>query len=302
VTGISQPNVSRIGLWDYHLSYHPADQVRSWAQELEELGLGSIWVGEASFREPLTLAGMLLAATHQVTVATGIANIWVRDAFAMTAAQLTLCEAYPDRFLLGIGVSHAALIEGHRGHHYSTPLTAMRRYLDDMDKAWDEYRSVKPPARPPRILAALGPRMLELAATRAAGAHTYLVPPEHTKQARQILGPDSLLVPEQAVVLDDEPSRARRLARAHVRRYLPLPNYVANLRRLGFVDSDFANDGSDRLVDALVAHGSPNVVASRVRDHHDAGANHVCLHVLSPVRHQFPIDQWRALLRHGDRS
>jgi len=300
VTGIPQLSMNHIGLWDYHLNYHPANEVRAWVAELEKLGVGSIWVGEASFREPLTLAGILLAETSEVTVATGIANIWARDPHAMTAAQITLCEAYPGRFLLGVGVSHAALTE-HRGHHYAKPLTAMRRYLDGMDEAWDKYRSVKPASRPPRILAALGPRMLELAATRAAGAHTYLVPPEHTEQARRILGPDAALIPEQAVVLDDEPERARRLARAHVRRYLPLPNYIANLRRLGFADSDFTNDGSDRLVDALVAHGSPETVNGRIDAHYRAGASHVCLHVLSPAHHQFPINQWRALLSYGKR-
>jgi probable F420-dependent oxidoreductase len=228
VTGIPQPSMNRIGLWDYHLNYHPVSEVRAWVAELEKLGVGSIWVGEASFREPLTLAGILLAETSEVTVATGIANIWARDPDAMTAAQITLCEAYPGRFLLGVGVSHAALTV-HRGHHYAKPLTSMRRYLDGMDEAWDKFRGVKPVSRPPRILAALGPRMLELAATRAAGAHTYLVPPEHTEQARRILGPDAALIPEQAVVLDDEPERARRLARAHVRRYLPLMASAAEL-------------------------------------------------------------------------
>ncbi len=209
----------KVGLWDYHLNYHRADQVRAWVAELERLGIASIWVGEGLFRDPFTLAGIILSATERVTVAIGVANIWVRDAFATVAAQFTLAEAYPGRFLLGIGVSHAALVEGLRGHRYHKPLTAARTYLDDMDKARDAYKAFRPPSPPPCVLAALGPRMLELAAERVDGAHTYFVPPEHTSRARRILGPEKLLVPEQAVVLDDDPDRARRLARSHIRRY-----------------------------------------------------------------------------------
>ena len=172
---------ARPGMWDFHLNYHDAGLVRAWAAELEELGIGSMWVGEALFRDPFALAGILLAATRHVTVATGVASIWSRDAFAMVAAQCTLAEAYPGRFLLGIGVSHRALVEGLRGHRYERPLAAMRAYLDDMDTAWLAYKAVKPAVRPPHLLAALGPRMLELAAERAhgrphllrpAGAHT----------------------------------------------------------------------------------------------------------------------------------
>ena len=139
--------------------------------------------------------------------------------------------------------------------------------------------------------------MLELAAERADGAHTYLVPPEHTRLARDVLGPTALLVPEQAVVLDENPSQARRLARTHIRRYLPLHNYTRNLCHLGFSEADFVGDGSDRLVDAIVAHGSVARIKERIRAHREAGATHVCLHILSPTYQQFPIAQWRALLR-----
>jgi probable F420-dependent oxidoreductase len=284
-------------MWDFHLNYHQAEQVRAWVAELEHLGLGSIWVGEAVFRDPFTLAGILLSETTRLTVATGVTNIWVRDAFATVAAQLTLAEAYPDRFLLGVGVSHRQLVENERGHRYVKPFSAMRDYLDRMDEAWDSYKARKPVHRPKRVLAALGPRMLELAAERADGAHTYLVPPEHTRLARHALGPTALLVPEQAVVLDGNPSQARRLARTHIRRYLPLQNYTRNLRRLGFSEADFVGDGSDRLVDAIVAHGSVDCVKERIRAHREAGATHVCLHVLSPTYRQFPITQWRTLLR-----
>lgn len=286
-------SADRVGMWDYHLNYHDADKVRAWAAELEDLGVASIWVGEALFREPFTLAGLLLSATKRMVVATGIANIWVRDAFATTAAQLTLAEAYPGRFLLGLGVSHAGLVEGLRGHNYNKPLTQMREYLDGMDKAWEAYKAVKPQERPPRVIAALGPRMMELAAERTDGAHTYFVPPEHTERARQILGPNSLLVPEQAVVLEEDTGKARQIARAHVRRYLPLPNYTRNLRRFGFEDDDFVGPGSDRLVDAIVAHGDLATITQRVQEHLDAGASSVCLQVLAHDRHIFPIQTWR---------
>jgi probable F420-dependent oxidoreductase len=292
-------NPGQLGMWDFHLNYHEATQVREWVAELEQLDLGSIWVGEALFRDPFTLAGILLSATTRLTVATGVANMWVRDAFATVAAQITLAEAYPDRFLLGVGVSHHQLVEEERGHRYLKPLSAMRDYLDRMDEAWDWYKARKPVRRPKRVLAALGPRMLELAAERADGAHTYFVPPEHTRLARRVLGPSALLVPEQAVVLNEDPDQARRLARTHIRRYLPLQNYTSNLRRLGFSDADFTSGGSDRLLDAIVAHGSIASIQERVHAHREAGATHVCLHVLSPAYQQFPIAQWRTLLRSG---
>lgn len=286
------------GVWDFHFNYHKAEQVRGFAAELESLGAGSIWVGEALFRDPLSLAGLLLAATHQVTVAVGVASIWSRDAFAMMAAQCTLDEAYPGRFLLGIGVSHRSLIGGVRGHKYENPLAAMHNYLDAMDEAWAAYKAVKPDHRPPLILGALGPRMTELAAQRTQGVHTYLVPPEHTERARGILEPAQLLVPEQAVVLDPDPERARTLARTHVRRYLPLANYRNNLRRLGFTTEDFEFDGSDRLIDSIVVHGDVNAIRRRIQQHRDVGADHVALHILSPVRRQFPMAQWRTVLSH----
>ncbi|WP_214406249.1 TIGR03620 family F420-dependent LLM class oxidoreductase [Pseudonocardia lacus] len=282
-------------MWDYHLNYHDSGQVREWVAELERLGLSSIWIGEARFRDPLTFAGILLAATTRLTVATGVANIWVRDPFAMVAAQATLAEAYPDRFLLGLGVSHSLLVES-RGHRYAKPLSVLRAYLDAMDGAWDAYQAVKPSPRPPHVLAALGPRMLDLAAERAAGAHTYLVPVVHTERARRRMGSASLLVPEQAVVLDSNVERARALARTHIRRYLPLANYVNNLRRLGFDDRDFEGHGSDRLVDQLVVHGTAEEVLKRVDEHRQAGATSVCLNVISPWKKTFPLPHWRVLL------
>jgi len=288
-------NLGRVGIWTGQLDYQPASAARDAVAELEDLGYGAIWVGEARGREALSNAGLLLSATTRLTVATGIANIWVRDALAMLAGQYTLAEAYPERFLLGLGVSHAPLIEDMRGHEYHQPLATMRRYLDAMDQAVSVYRAVPPAAPPPRVLAALGPKMLQLAAERAHGAHTYFVPPEHTAQARGILGRDRWLIPEQAAVLETDSERAREVARRHTSRYMTLPNYTNNLRRLGFGDHDLDDSGSDRLVDAIVAWGDVESVARRVREHHDAGADHVCVQVLSPDRRGLPRPQWREL-------
>jgi probable F420-dependent oxidoreductase len=213
----------------------------------------------------------------------------------MTAAQLTLAEAYPDRFLLGLGVSHARLVEGVRGHAYRRPLAKMRAYLDAMDEAAAAYRAVKPAALPPRVLAALGPKMLDLSAERTNGAHTYLVTPEHTAKARAQLGPAPWLVVEQAVVLESDPGAARAIGRRHVARYLDLPNYTNNFRRLGFTSGDTANRGSDRLVDGLVAWGSLDAVAARVNDHLAAGADQVCVQIFDADPHALPLRQWREI-------
>jgi probable F420-dependent oxidoreductase len=287
-------DLGRIGIWTYHLNYQPASKVREVAAELEELGYGALWIGESIYREPLTHAGFLLSATNRMIIATGIANIWARDPFTMAAGQLTLSEAYPERFLLGLGVSHARLVEDIRGHQYQQPFTAMRRYLDRIDEAMRAYRAVKPVAAPPRVLAALGPKMLALAAERAQGAHTYLVTPDHTAKARSALGP-SWLLPEQAAVLETNRDQARAIARRHISRYLDLPNYTNNWRRLGFNEEDFEGGGSDRLVDALVAWGDAEAVSKRVKDHLDAGADHVCLQVFSAEPHGMPLRQWRNL-------
>jgi probable F420-dependent oxidoreductase len=284
-------HLGQLGVWTYQLSYQPAGRVREVAAELEELGYGALWIGEGAYREPLTHAGFLLASTKRMVIATGIANIWARDPFTMTAAQLTLAEAYPNRFLLGLGVSHARLVEGVRGHAYRQPLTKMRAYFDAMDKAAAVYRAVKP-AAPPRVLAALGPKMLDLAAERADGAHTYLVTPEHTTKARAQLGPASWLLVEQAVVLDSDPAAARAIGRRHLARYLDLPNYTNNFGRLGFATGDTAGHGSDHLVDSLVAWGSLDAIAARINDHLAAGADQVCVQVLDSDPHGLPLPQW----------
>jgi probable F420-dependent oxidoreductase len=285
-------NIGRIGIWTFSLDLQPARKAQEAAAEIEALGFGAIWIPEALGREAFSSAGLLLAGTTDITIATGIANIWVRDPMAMAGAQKTLTEAYPDRFLLGIGVSHAPLV-GMRGHDYSKPLSAMRSYLDAMASA--PFMAVPPSTEPATVIGALAPKMLALAAERTKGAHPYFVPPEHTAFARQHMGQGPLLAPEQAVVLETDAEKARAVARGHMATYLGLPNYVNNLKRLGFTDADIADGGSDRLVDAIVAWGSIEKIAQRIRAHHDAGADHVCIQVLDPDPRVLPMPQWRQL-------
>jgi probable F420-dependent oxidoreductase len=287
-------NLGRIGIWTGQLDFVPASAARDAVRQIEKLGYGAIWAGENVGREPTAQAGLLLAATQHIVVASGVMNIWARDPLATLAAQLTLAEAYPDRFLLGLGTSHARLVETHRGHRYTHPLQKMRHYLDAMDRFAERYRAVRPAAAP-RVLAALGPNMLRLAAERADGAHTYFVPPEHTALARRLLGADKLLAVEQAVVLETDPVAARTIARTHTRRYLSLVNYTKNLRRLGLDDADFEHHGSDRLVDCIVAWGDTDALVRRVHDHWDAGADHVCLQVITAEPRALPTEAWKAL-------
>jgi probable F420-dependent oxidoreductase len=197
-----------------------------------------LWVAEAVGREPFVAAAVLLSATERLPVATGIANIYARDPMTMAAAQKTLAEAYPGRFLLGIGVSHGHLVAGVRKHDWSKPYSYMVDYLAKMDKALFMARG--PEADPGRILAALGPKMLELSATRANGSHPYFTTPDHTRIAREVMGAEALLAPEQMVVLSTDATEARRIARAGMKIYLGLPNYFNNLKRIGFDESDFA--------------------------------------------------------------
>jgi probable F420-dependent oxidoreductase len=284
--------LGRVGLWTRHLDIQPAERVRSTVAELEELGWGSLWSWEVFGREALTNAGLLLSATRRMVVGTGIASIWARDPVAMAAAQRTLAEAYPDRFVLGIGVSHAPIVDA-RGHRYDRPLEAMRAYLDAMDAApWQGPPLAEAPVR---VLAALGPRMLELAAERSAGALLYNNPPEATAAARSVVGAGPLLATAQAVVVEDDPAEARRIGRDFIAFYLTLPNYVRAWERAGFGPEERADGGSDRMVDAVVAWGSPEAIAERVRAHLDAGADHVCLQVLESDPNALPLAGWRAL-------
>jgi probable F420-dependent oxidoreductase len=281
------------GIWTFQLDVLPAARMQEVASELEEMGYGALWYGEAVGREALTKAALLLAGTKRMVIATGIANIYGRDPVTMAAGQKTLAEAYPNRFLLGLGVSHVPLVEKLRGHRYDKPVPTMRAYLDAMDKA--PYQAVPPALKPPRVLAALGPLMLKLSAERADGAHPYNTTPEHTAQARELLGTGPLLCPEQAVVLEKDPVKARAFARKFLEIYLGLPNYTNNWLRLGFQEADISKGGSDRLIDAVIAWGDLKTVVSRIREHHSAGADHVCIQVLTADPKTFPMAEYREL-------
>jgi probable F420-dependent oxidoreductase len=273
-TAALKQRIGPLGVWSFSLSRESASFERAAAAELEDLGYGTLWLGEAPWtKEALVHAALVLHGTRRLVVATGIANIWARDATAAANGANALAEASGGRFLLGLGVSHRPLVQP-RGEKYGNPLSVMSDYLDAMDRV--EYDGPLPEA-PPRMLAALRRRMLELAAQRSHGAHTYFVPPEHTARARAVLGPEPALAPEQAFVLGTDPVRARRAAREYMAFYLALPNYLNNLRELGWTDADFADGGSDALVDTIVPWGVPDVLAERVRAHHDAGADHVCV-------------------------
>jgi probable F420-dependent oxidoreductase len=280
-----------VGIWTGNLDFLSTAEMKDAAAELEELGYDAIWVPEVAGRDVFVALTHLLSATQRLVGATGIANIWGRDAVAMACGVRAVTEAFPDRVLLGLGVSHQNLVEGLRGHHYRKPLEAMSSYLDAMEAA--PYSAQRPSTPVRRVIAALGPKMLALAGEKADGAHPYLVPVEHTAQARDVLGPGPLLCPEQMFVLEQDPSTARAIARRHLAVYLGQPNYARNLMRLGFTDEDFTDDASDRLVDALVAWGDVDAVVDRVRAHLDAGADHVCVQALVSEKRGVPFDQWR---------
>ena len=271
--------LGRIGVWA-NLDRLDATRLREFARALEAVRVATaLWFPETiAGKEALSLATFLLASTDRLVVATGIASVWARDAMAAANGSRAIGEWFPGRFVFGLGVSHAPSAAT-RGHSYARPFERMQEYLGAIEQA--AYVGPVPAQPVPRVLAALGPRMLRLAAERAAGAHTYFVPVEHTARARETLGPGALLAVEQAVVLNSDAPAAREIARVHTRRYLALENYANNLRRLGWSDTDLTPDGgSDALVDAIVAHGNEAAIADRVRAHLSAGADHVCVQVL----------------------
>lgn len=267
-----------IGLWSSDLNALPATGAREAAAEMEELGYAALWFGETLGREAFTNASMLLSATSHLVVATGIANIFVRDAWATNAAAKTIAGAHPGRFVLGLGVSHRPMVQM-RGHDYRSPLSTMRAYLEDMHEA--QFTAAQPEQEPPCLLAALGPRMLELSRDLADGAHPYLVTPQHTAEAREILGEGPLLAVEQAVAPTDDREEALRLARSHLSRYLQMPNYRKSWLRQGFREEDLSGEGSEQLATGLVAWGSEDDILGRVREHLSAGADQVCVQVLA---------------------
>jgi probable F420-dependent oxidoreductase len=231
----------------------------------------------------------VLANTTRLNVATGIANIYARDAFSANAALQGLNEQSGGRFMLGLGVSHKPMVTGLRGHDYGKPVPTMRAYLTAIREA--DYAGPPPRERPRVVIAALGPLMLKLAAEIADGAHPYCVTPEHTAEARRILGPGKLLAPEQMVMLETDPVRARAGARVALAPYIAMENYCANWRRLGFNQSDFADGGSDRLIDANVAWGDEAAIRRRIQAHWDAGADHVCIQSIHPSGERSQLDE-----------
>lgn len=252
-----------LGIWAHATKLSP-----ELAREAEKLGYGAIWIGGSPGGD-LSIVDGLLEATDRLVVATGIVNIWKDPARTIAAAHHRIIRRFPRRFVLGVGVGHPEATSD-----YQHPYTALVEYLDILDAEGVPIDD--------RVLAALGPKVLRLAADRTAGAHPYLTTPEHTRQARQALGSDAFLAPEHKVVLELDPEKARALGRPRVAEpYLGLRNYLANLRRLGWSDEDFADGGSDALIDALVAHGDAQTAAARVREHLDAGADHVAIQLIT---------------------
>jgi len=282
----------RVGLWTHVLDAMPMAAAQEHVAELGEIGYGAVWIPEAVGRDPMVAASLLLAGSSDIVLATGIASIWARDAMSMSAAHKSITEAFPGRFLLGLGVSHQPAVDYLRGHAYDKPLSRMRAYLDAMDTSL--FMAAEPATTPVRLLAALGPKMLDLAATRAQGAHPYFVPVEHTAVAREVMGAGPLLCVEQAVVLETDPTVAREIARRHTSMYLTLPNYTNNLKRFGWTDDDFADGGTDAVTDAIVAWGDIDAIRAKVAAHHDAGADHVCVQVLAADDQGVPA-LWREL-------
>ena len=285
-------NLGTVGLWTGALDALPLAAALEQVGELDEQGWGALWFGEAYGREAFTAAALYLGASRRMAIATGILNIHARDAMATAAAARTLAAAYDGRFVLGLGVSHRPLVERLRGHEYGPPLSAMRSYLEALAGATYAVAGAEP--MPTTVLAALGPKMLALAGEQADGAHPYLVTPEHTAQARAILGPDKVLAVEQAVVLDDDVDQWRRRAHWHLEIYTGLPNYRLSWQRLGFGEADWVRGGSDRLKEALVTRGI-EAARARVRAHLDAGASHVCVQVLGADAVDVPVLDWRRL-------
>ncbi|MET9123425.1 TIGR03620 family F420-dependent LLM class oxidoreductase [Streptomyces sp. NPDC004528] len=270
-----------VGVWLGTLRTTGADASRYTAQRVEELGYGSLWTGERlGGKEPFTGAAVLLAATSKIVTGIGIANTWTRHPTVMQQGAATLHDAWPGRIMVAVGVGNPATVD-RSGLVYEKPLDHMSRYLAEMDAA--SGQGVVCETTPPRMVGGLRSGMLRVARDQSDGAHTYFVPPSHTERARSVVGPDRLLIPEQAVVLTTDPSQARRIAREHTSFFLRLPNLTNNLRGFGYGDEDFADGGSDRMVDALVAWGDETDVVRRIQEHLDAGADHVLLQPLGDV-------------------
>jgi probable F420-dependent oxidoreductase len=291
--------LGKLGVWA-PMDVLSAAEGALFAQRVEGWGYAALWLPESRGRDVLVHSSWLLANTKSLIVAPGIANIYARDPMAMANGQRALAEQSGGRFLLGIGVSHAPTVVGLRGHSYGKPVTTMRAYLQGMQAA--PYLAPDPPERPLTVVAALGPRMMALSAELADGAHPYNVPPEHTADARRILGSGKLLCPEVWVLLETDASAARSAARQALASYMRLDNYVNNWRRIGFGDDELAGGGSDRFIDANVAWGSEEAIRKRIQEHWDAGADHVCIQSINPDGSRRPDEKVLALLAPGGQS
>jgi probable F420-dependent oxidoreductase len=271
--------LTKLGVWAATDSL-PAAAASAFAKRVEAWGYGALWIPEAVGREVFSASAWLLANTTHLVIASGIANIYARDSFSAAAAQKGLNEQSGGRFLLGLGVSHIPLVQGVRRHEYGKPVATMRAYLEGIAAA--RYQGVPPESPPKTVLAALGPKMLELSGELTDGAHPYNVSPEHTREAREILGASKLLCVEQGAILETDPTQARALARKFLAIYLGLPNYVNNWKRSGFRDMDFAGGGSDRLIDTVIVWGDEKAIRKRIDEHWQAGADQVCVQAIGP--------------------
>ena len=284
-------DLSKLGVW-FFTDTMAAPMAADTAKRIEDLGFSALWIPETVGRNPFVHAAWLLANTSSLVIATGIANIYHREPGVTLAAQNTLAEQSNNRFLLGLGVSHKPLVEGLRGLTYGPPVATMRDYLDKM--ATSPYTGPPPKDKPPTVIAALGPKMLELASEKCDGAHPYFTSPSHTKMARDAMGPDSLLCVEQKVIFETDPTKARDIARKAAKTYQRLPNYRNNWLRMGLSEADVDGDGSDTFIDATFAWGEIDAIKNRVQEHYDAGASHVCVQPIHPEGRMGDID-WRVL-------
>ena len=283
--------LKKTGVWFFTDRMNAQDAAAT-ARRIEELGYGALWIPETLGRNPFAHAAWLLANTEKLVVATGIANIYHREPGVTAQGQKTLAEQSNNRFLLGLGVSHRPLVEGLRGLVYGPPVATMRDYLAKMAAA--PYGSIEPSEPPPVVIAALGPKMLELSRQETAGAHPYFTSPRHTRMAREVLGPEKWLCVEQKVVMETDPSKARALARATAKTYQALPNYQNNWLRMGLTRADIEGEGSDAFIDATFAWGDAAAIQARIDEHYAAGASHVCI---QPVHRagEFGAVDWETL-------
>jgi len=281
--------LGKVGIWSRELRNRELPEASNAVAELDSLGYSAVWMPGGRADDFYPRAQAFLEASRAIVIVPGILSVWTNPAFGVADAHAALAGRFPGRVLLGLGVSHAHRVEPETGSRYEHPVAVMSHYLDAV------AASEQPVPRDHLVLAALGPRMLELARDRSSGAHPYFVDPEHTRHARFILGPNRLLAPEHAVVLEADPERAREIARRHTSTYLATPNYANNLRRLGYADDELRDGGSDRVVDAMVAWGDLDTIRERIAAHFEAGADHVCIQVIPADPDALPLAEWRAL-------